>query len=194
MDEKCKTINKNLKLFLHAFIQKNLEEKQNGNKIIINFYDLVQKEIYLDLKLMINEIVLYIFRAIFSKDIWIKQHYYRKKKDQTTKDIIVGYKEIEEILNDNLIYSNIFYLEYKNRNILQSFNKTGNEIGLKDDEVIFLKINKDIFDLNQNYQLFTIIIDDNYMISSFLFPTLKIVEREQFEIILKKILSFKFYI
>ena len=157
MDEKFKKVYKTFK-FLHSFIQNSLKEKKNGNKIIINFYDLVQKEIYLDLKLMINEIVLYIFRSIFDENIRKKEPYYRKKKEQTTKDIIVDYKEIEEILNDTFIYSNLFYLEYKNRNILQSYNKTGKEIGLKDDEVIFLKLNKDIFDLNQNYLYFTLII------------------------------------
>ena len=62
----------------------------------------------------------------------------------------MGYKKIEQILNKDIIYSNLFYLEYKNRNILQSFNKTGKEIGLKDDEIIFLKIHKDILDLIQN--------------------------------------------
>jgi len=157
MDEKFRKVYKTFK-FLHSFIQNSLKEKKNANKIIVNFYDLVQKEIYLDLKLMINEIVLYIFRSIFDENIRKKEPYYRKKKEQTTKDIIVDYKEIEEILNDTFIYSNLFYLEYKNRNILQSYNKTGKEIGLKDDEVIFLKLNKDIFDLNQNYLYFTLII------------------------------------
>ena len=127
MDEKFKKVYKTFK-FLHSFIQNSLKEKKNGNKIIINFYDLVQKEIYLDLKLMINEIVLYIFRSIFDESVRKKEPQYRKKKEQTTKDIIVDYKEIEEILNDSFIYSNLFYLEYKNRNILQSYNKTGKEI------------------------------------------------------------------
>ena len=79
MDEKFKKVNKKFK-FLHPFIQNNLKEKKNGNKIIINYYDLVQKEIYLDLKLMVNEIVLYIFRVIFNEDIGIKEQYNRKKK------------------------------------------------------------------------------------------------------------------
>jgi hypothetical protein len=192
MDEKFKKVTKKLK-FLLPFFQNSLKEKKNGNKIIINFYDLVNKEIYLDLNLMVNEIVLYIFRSIFDENIRKIEPYYRKKKEQTTKDIIVDYKEIEKILNDTFIYSNLFYLEYKNRNILQSFNKTGKEIGLKDDEVIFLKINKEIFDLNQNYQFFTKINEDHTNLN-FILPRLKYLERKQIEIKLKKILSFNFKI
>jgi len=192
MDEKFIKVYKKFQ-FLQPFIQNNLKEKKNGNKIIINFYDLVQKEIYLDLKLMVNEIVLYIFRSIFNENIRIKEQYYRKQKEQTTKDIIVGYKEIEEILNDKFIYSNLFYLEYKNKNILKSFNKTGKEIGLKDDEVIYLKTNKNIFDLNQNYQFITI-IKGNDLGLNFKHPSLKYVEKELINEILKKILSFSFII
>jgi len=187
MDEKFKKVYKTFK-FLHSFIQNSLKEKKNGNKIIINFYDLVQKEIYLDLKLMINEIVLYIFRSIFDENIRKKEAYYRKKKEQTTKDIFVDYKEIEEILNDTFIYSNLFYLEYKNRNILQSYNKTGKEIGLKDDEIIFLKINKDIFDLNQKYLSF-IEIKDQFSKFKFLLPFETNLHTKH-----KKILSFGFCI
>ena len=192
MDEKFKKVYKKFR-FLKPFIQNNLKEKKNGNKIIINFYDLVQKEIYLDLKLMVNEIVLYIFRSIFNENIRKIEPYFRKKKKQTTKDIIVGYKEIEEILNDTFIYSNLFYLEYKNKNILKSFNKTGKEIGLKDDEVIYLKTNKNIFDLNQNYQFITIIKGNDFGLD-FIHPSLKYVEKELINEILKKILSFSFNI
>lgn len=193
MDANFKKVDKNFK-FLEPFFQNNLKEKKNGNKIIINFYDLVQKEIYLDLTLMVNEIVLYIFRSIFNENIRIKEQYYRKKKEQTTKDIIVGYKENEEILDDTFIYSNLFYLEYKNRNILKSFNKTGKELGLKDDEIISLKINKDIVDLNQNYLILNEIqLRHLNECRRFIFPSLELGEYN-LKKKLKKFLSFKFII
>ena len=101
----------------------------------------------------------------------------------------MGYKEIKEILNDTFIYSNLFYLEYKNENILKSFKKTGKELGLKDDEIIFLKINKDIFDLNQNYQFLTEIKFRNLNeIKKFIFPSLKSGKINEQE--LNKILAF----
>ena len=190
MDANFKNVDKIFK-FLNSFFQNNLKEKKNGNKIIINFYDLVQKEIYLDLKLMVNEIVLYIFRSIFNENIRIKEQYYRKKKEQTTKDIIVGCKENEEIIDDIFIYSNLFYLEYKNRNILKIFNKTGKELGLKDDEIISLKINKDIVDLNQNYQILNEVqLRHLNKCRRFIFPSLKFGEYN-LEQKLNKFLSFK---
>ena len=69
---------------------------------------------------------------------------------------------------------------------------------LKKDEVIFLKINKDIFDLNKNifdlnknYQFITYILDKKF---NFKLPSLKYVEKKQLEIILKKIFTFRFII
>ena len=178
--------------FLISLINHHLKEKKNGNKIIINYYDLVEKEIYLDLELMVKEIVLYIFRSIFNENIRIKEAYFRKKKIQTTKDIIVD-KEIEELLNENIIYSNLFYLEYKNRNILQSFNKTGKEIGLKDDEIIFLKINKDILDLIQNELSFITLIKTNFN-QNFYFPLYECDGKEEIKKKLENIIPISFYV
>ena len=113
---------------------------------------MLSKEIYLDLKLSIEQIMKNIFQNLFDDDIIIKKIYYRKKKKRTTKDILT-FPDIE-LRNNLFIYSNLFFLEFNNKNLIEYYNKYCNEIGLEKDKTIFLKIDEMVLNLLKNDNTF----------------------------------------
>ena len=132
----------NLSLFFNGITNFNKKIYKNGNKILLNYYNLEKIEIYVDFDMKIKEIISMIFGCIFvpSDEFTIYKNYKRTRNDQNTQYIAsfpqIFYKE------SNIISKKIFYLEYKNKNLLELSNKTGIEIGLKNGEEILLKINE----------------------------------------------------
>ena len=62
---------------------------KNNPKLIINYYDIIKAEVFIDLNLPIKEIIKNIFAQIFCPYL-VKNRYERTKKNQTTKDIILN--------------------------------------------------------------------------------------------------------
>ena len=130
----------NLSLFFNGITNFNKKIYKNGNKILLNYYNLEKIEIYVDFDMKIKEIISMIFGCIFvpSDEFTIYKNYKRTRNDQNTQYIAsfpqIFYKE------SNIISKKIFYLEYKNKNLLELSNKTGIEIGLKNGEEILLKL------------------------------------------------------
>ena len=149
----------NLSLFFNGIT--NFEKKiyKNGNKILLNYYNLEKIEIYVDFDLKVKEIISMIFGCIFipSSDFNIYKNYKRTKDDQNTQ-YITSFPQIFYKENENIFSKKTFYLEYKNKNLLELSNKTGIEIGLKNGDEILLK-------LDENYlnQLISLPLDGLYL-------------------------------
>ena len=149
----------NLSLLFNGITNFNKKIYKNGNKILLNYYNLEKIEIYVDFDMKVKEIISLIFGCIFvpSKDFNISINYKRIKEDQNTQYIasfpLIFYKDAF-----NRISKKTIYLEYKNKNLLELSNKTGIEIGLKNGEEILLK-------LDDNYlaQLITLPLDGTYL-------------------------------
>ena len=63
----------------------------------------------------------------------------RQNENQTTEDVIKS-PIIEYIKFNSNNYSDLLFLEYKGKNLIESMNKNCKDIGLKNGEIIFLKI------------------------------------------------------
>ena len=119
-------------------IRKNKFENnnQNGEKITINFYNNLLF-INLDLRISISQLIENFFDEIFGEQNKIIK---RQNENQTTEDVIknpiIEYKR--KFNNNN--YSELLFLEYKGKNLIESINKNCKDIGLKNGEIIFLKI------------------------------------------------------
>lgn len=117
-------------------IKKNIFENNNGDKIIINFYDNLLF-INLDLRISISQLIENFFNEIFGERNKIIK---RQNENQTTEDVIKNpIIEYKRIFNNNN-YSELLFLEYKGKNLIESINKNCKDIGLKKGEIIFLKI------------------------------------------------------
>ena len=143
-DERLTKSQKNLSLFFNGITNFNKNIQKIGSKIIINYYNLEKVELYLDLDLKIKDLISIIFGSILFCSEPFKI-YKRTKKDQTTEHIInnpiINQKENKDII----ISKETFILEYKNNNLLDLSEKTGNKIGLKNDEEILLKLNENFY-------------------------------------------------
>ena len=140
---------------IHLFNFISFEQNNNYNfplndnnsyksKIIINYYNIKKFDIYLNLELKLKEILPFIFWKIFYPSNYIMK-YKRTKKNETTEYIIKNPKKIP--VHDYFIkYQNILYLEFKNKNLyFFDNNKTCEEIGLKENDEILLKVHKDLY-------------------------------------------------
>lgn len=123
-------------------ISKKEKCKENyGYKLIkLNFYDTILDIKFYD-KFYICALIEYIFDDIFGEiheKVYIGE---RKYEYQTTQEIIqnpiIEYIKIRK--ND---YSDYLYLEYNGKNLDELENKTCEEIGLKSNDVLFLKFKK----------------------------------------------------
>ena len=131
---------------LKNYNDKNIERK--GSKIIINFYDKYKKEFYLDLELKVEYLISYILTNI-KYDKIEEITYKRIKNDQNTKYVVENPLFIFDKSNSNIDkYS--FIMEYKGRNLFTSLDETGTKIGLKNEEEIYLKLNK--YYIIKNYE------------------------------------------
>lgn len=157
----------NLSLFFNGLSNFKKNIPRTGNQILINYYNLEKIYLYLDLDLNVKELISIIFGSIFfSCDIL--NIYKRTKSNQTTEWITANpIKYYQDCLG---IFSNIFFLEYKNINLLEYSNKTGKEIGLTNGEEILLKIKKNFKD-----ELISLPLDGTYLYlyydGNFSFPT-----------------------
>ena len=123
---------------------RNEEFKNNDNKkLILNYYDLIKVNIYLDLNLKIKDLIPYIFWQIFYHSN-LKKLNKRTKKSQTTEYVIknpISEPVFEYIIN----YQNFLFLEYNKKSLSSFSDKTGYEIGLKEGDEILLKLKQDFY-------------------------------------------------
>lgn len=142
------SINENLLLFLNSVCFNNTKNEENhnnkNNKLILNYYNLIKVNIYLDLNSKIKVLIPYIFWQIFypSKKKFINK---RTEKTQTTEYIInnpISQPNLEFSIN----YQNFLFLEFNGKNLSSFLEKTGIEIGLKEGDEILLKLNKNFYD------------------------------------------------
>jgi hypothetical protein len=142
IDSKEKCLN-----YFFNFISFENKEKQNfkGTKLIINYYNIKNSYVYIDLNLKVGEIISKIYWQLFSS-IFKKEVHKRTENNQTTEYIIKN--PLYEIDNEDcpFQYSNFLYLEYNNKDMLISGDDTGEKLGLKEDSEIFLRIKKEFYD------------------------------------------------
>ena len=135
--------------------------KNYKDKIIINYYNLINIDVYLDLNLKVEELIKNIFWHLFYPSS-IKYVNKRTNQYQTT-EFIINNPISEPNYDCGINYQDILYLEYKEKNLSEFKGKTGKEIGIKDKDGILLKLNKDFYNKikeNLNKEL-KINIDNN---------------------------------
>ena len=110
-----------------------------GEKVLVNFYNLLKKNVKIKLNLQIKNVIANIFWQIFYPS-FKKYVYKRKEKSQTTEYIINNPTYDIEEEESPFKYEHILYLEYKGYNLSQYSNRTCREIGLKEGDEINLKI------------------------------------------------------
>ena len=100
----------NLSLLFNGITNFNKKIYKNGNKILLNYYNLEKIEIYVDFELKVKEIISMIFGCIFepSNISTIYKNYKRTKEDQNTQ-YIASFPQIFYKDQDNL-YKKTFYL------------------------------------------------------------------------------------
>jgi len=140
-DNNLSKTEKNLSLFFNCISSFNKNIDRFGKKIYINYYNLERIELYLDLSLQIKYLISIIFGLILSK-CKERKYYIRMAKNKTTQEIIENPNIFYE---SNLLYKNILYLEFNNNDLNKLSEKTGNEIGLKEGDELFLKLKKESY-------------------------------------------------
>ena len=146
-DENIKYKKKWEEVFIRYYklINEYQEEEESFNKnevqIIFNYYNLCKKKIYIDLNLKIDEIIWIILNKIGYNDInYIRREYKRINPSQTTKYIIEN--PIIYFEKDNLNeFDYDFIIEYNGKNLFDLLDKTGYEIGIKENRDINFKLN-----------------------------------------------------
>ena len=115
----------------------------NGEKLIINYYDIIKTPIYLDLSLDIQKLVKIIYWKIFYPS-FRKTVTKRTQKNQSLEYVMNN--PIIEMDDDEspIKYTNFLTIEFQNKD-LSLLKGTGKEIGLKKDSEIFLKIKQDLY-------------------------------------------------
>lgn len=115
----------------------------NGEKLIVNYYDIIKTPIYLDLSLDIQELVKIIYWKIFYPS-FRKTVTKRTQKNQSLEYIMNN--PIIEMDDDEspIKYTNFLTIEFQHKD-LSLLKGTGKEIGLKKDSEIFLKIKQDLY-------------------------------------------------
>ena len=101
---------------------KNLLNSDGKSKIYINYYNIIKSEIYTDLNLSIEILIKDIISQIFCPDF-----------ENGVERCI--YK-----------YSNILYLEFQGMNLSNISDKTGNDLGIKNGDEIYLKLYTELYD------------------------------------------------
>ena len=101
---------------------KNLLNPNKKSKIYINYYNIIKSEIFIDLNLSIEILIKDIISQIFCPEF-----------ENGVDECI--YK-----------YSNILYFEFQEMNLSNISDKTGNELGIKNGDEIYLKLYPELYD------------------------------------------------
>ena len=123
-----------------------IDINKNETKLFINYYDIIESEVYVDIKSPINEIISKIFAQIFCPNL-IKKRYKRTKKNQTTEYIMSHpIKQFDEEKSFYL-YKNFLYLESGGGIALEDLLKNSNTImNIKDGDTLYLKLYPEFYD------------------------------------------------
>ena len=130
---------------------KKYQIKKNSDNININinYYGIIIK-INISPKFYICKLIDYIYDEIFGE---IKEIIFPKRtnKNQTTQYIIQNpnIKLVKKRINEFFELSEYLFLEYKNQDLKDLKDRACNEIGLKNEDEIFLKFNKEKFIKNE---------------------------------------------
>ena len=130
---------------------KKYQIKKNSDNININinYYGTIIK-INISPKFYICKLIDYIYDEIFGE---IKEIIFPKRtnKNQTTQYIIQNpnIKLVKKRINEFFELSEYLFLEYKNQDLKDLKDRACNEIGLKNEDEIFLKFNKEKFIKNE---------------------------------------------
>ena len=125
----------------------NYNDNKANNKIIINYYNIIKKEIYVDLRKEIAELIFDLYNSIgigINKEIFsVLKEYKRENESETTKFIFENPK-FKVVLTKSFVrcLNKFLYLEYNNKNLTIDGKETGLDLGIKDGEVIFLKLDE----------------------------------------------------
>ena len=118
---------------------------KNASKLYVNYYDIIKSEVYVDLNLNIKEIISNIFGQIFCPN-FVKKIYKRIKEDQTTQNVILNPIDDIDLYNSFYEYENFLHLEYNKNNLSEFEEQKGVDIGLKEEDELFIKIDSELYD------------------------------------------------
>ena len=121
-------------------IKESDKKVENEKKLIINFYDVCQKEIYFDLELNVESLISFLISQILNNVFRIIK---RLKKNQNVKYLIENPIPIDYQTYFNEREYPLFF-EYEGKNLFDLEQKTGLEIGLKEGSQIQLKIDTNL--------------------------------------------------
>ena len=146
-DYKIKNLWRNKFLDIYIMINNINDWKKKGEgekKLIINFYDICQKEIYFDCELKIENLISFILAKMKRNEKLIIK---RLKNNQTTKYLT------ENLIPEDFdsyfdIYEDPLYFEYNGTNLFSLKQQTGEEIGLNEGDQIELRINSNTIRYN----------------------------------------------
>ena len=116
----------------------------DDTKILVNYYNIIKSEVYIDLNLPIRELISHILGQIFYPFI-IKKSHKRVKKNHTTEYIILNptNETNEEVCFYN--YTNFLYLEFNGMNLSKFSEKNCKDLGIKKGDELSLKISKKLY-------------------------------------------------
>ena len=118
---------------------------RSETKLYVNYYNIIEAEVYVNLNRPISEIIRNIFGQIFYPFL-VKKVYKRTHSNQTTEFIIlnpiIDFDEEENLF----MYLNFLCLEFKGKNLSKLSNQSGNYLGLKEGDKLSLKIDQDLFE------------------------------------------------
>lgn len=164
-DSNLNQTEKNLLIFFKCISDFDKTINYNGTKIYINYYNLEKIELYLDLRLQVKYLISIIFGLIFPNSNQ-RKYYIREEKNKTTQEIIENPLMFYE---SESLYKNIMFLEFNNIDLNKISEKTGNEIGLKEGDEIFLKLKKENYNeleaIKLDYSYIHIDVDNRNKVS-----------------------------
>lgn len=132
-------------LYYFSKFDKNYEEyiknKRGRNKIIVNYYGLIKREVNVDLNLTIEELEKCILDFVFGGELG-KSIARRTCNNQTTQFLI---NNLLYTIEDCSPLNKYFYVDFGKKDELNDKNKNGYDFGLKNDSEVNLKINDKLF-------------------------------------------------
>ena len=118
---------------------------KNETKLIINYYDIIEVEVYVDLTRPFNEIIPKIFAQIFYPNL-IKKRYKRTKRTQTTEYIMSHPIKESDEEKSFYIYKNFLYLESGGISLEEILKNSNTIIRIKNGDTINLKLSQEFYD------------------------------------------------
>lgn len=133
------------RMFTMLYGEKMIYIDKTATKLNVDYYNILNCEVFINLNLSIKEIVTQIFAQIFCPNV-VKKIHKRTHENQTTDFIILNPIDVFDEENSFFMYKNFLYLEFKGQNLSQFSEYSGNYLGLKEGDKLSLKLYKEFFE------------------------------------------------